>query len=140
MAWSYRHYPLLDLLVTHGSGVLSDRDYTVGVKALRQDATAIAATRRVSDYTQVDRFEITEASLKALQRPQPLPGRHAILIFSPSGESVFERHLRKILAGNVKLFISRQEAVDWLNEGVSPGRMISFADTLPPADLPPLRT
>jgi len=136
MSWSYRHYPRLDMLVTHGSGLLSDRDYTVGVMALRQDATAIAATRRFSDYSQIDRFEVTEASLKTLQRELPLPGRHAFLIFSPAGESVFEQHLRTILAGNLRLFFDRQEAVDWLNEDMPPEKVFSVAATLPRTLLP----
>ena len=137
MAWSYRYLAHLDALIVSGTGVLADCDYVEGVHALRADARAVGAPRRFSDYARVDRFEVTERSLDALQRPQALPGRHAFLIFSPSGESVFERHVRKILAGNVKLFVNRQEAVDWLNQDMPREKLLTLADTLPPDESPP---
>lgn len=137
MPWSYRYIAPLDTLVVSGTGVLSDADYTNGVQALRGDTRSIGAKRRFSDYTRVDRFEVTERSLEALRRSRPLEGRHAFLIFSPLGESEFERHVRKILAGNVRLFVNRKEAVNWLNEGVAADMLISVADTLPPDEAPP---
>lgn len=132
MPWSYRYHAQPDALVAHASGVLTDQDYTEGVKAVRADTRAIAAGRRFSDYSRVNRFEVTDKSLKALQRPKPLSGKHAFFIFNPAGESVFEQHLRLILAGNVRLFFSRKEALNWLNEGLPPDQRLAVEETLPP--------
>lgn len=133
MGFSYRYDARSNTLFVRGTGVLTSEEFVAGIARLRADTGTVFPfeCRRFGDYGAVNMFDVSQPVLDQLFGPtwKPPPGRHAILMFRPLGASAFEDYLRRLLSNNCRFFIDRQLALDWLNEGVSPGMVITMSES-----------
>lgn len=133
MPWKYLYDKASDVFVATAWGVISSDDLIAGLTRLRHEPEFHQNVRRFGDYANVDRFELSEkflAEYARLEAALPANGRYAILSFSPSGSTRFQHFISEKSSGPQRIFISRQEAVDWLNEGVPPEKRLTVAATM----------
>ena len=134
MPWTHKYNARADTFITRASGVITDEVAIVGVRNRLCDPNVHEGVRHFYDFADVDRYETTDHAVEALlpdEARQPKQGRRAYLMFNPAGAAEYERHMRRLLTENVRVFYSRQEAVDWLNEGMPADKMLTIEDTLP---------
>jgi hypothetical protein len=128
MAWAYRYLPHRDLFIFHATGVLTEEVLLENISRAFADPHFRPAMRVFNDYSAVDEFKVsveTLATVAAIPAVRGIRGRHAFLMFAPIGSGSFRAYVESLGSEYLKVFRDRQEAYDWLNEGVPAEKRIS---------------
>lgn len=130
--WIYHYDSPSGVFVATAWGVVRDTEILQGLLQLRADPKFTADSRRFGDYAHVDRFDLGSNFLKEYERvnqEHPAMGKYAILRYYPAGTTQFDRFLIGSSLGQRRVFIDRQEAVDWLNDGITPSQHLTLEAT-----------
>ena len=116
------------------SGTITDADLRDGILRVLDDKAFHPDVRIFEDFTQVDQFQMsreTVAELCSNDKVTSLRGRYAQLMFSPKGSMLLADSLSTPASSRFRRFHKRQAALDWLNEGVAPSKVVTLEASLP---------
>lgn len=127
MPFVHHHVPKCEAVVFVGAGLLTDDELLTGANRALGDPNYRADCRIFFDFGGVDEFRV---STQVLENPavagifRAPTGRRAFLMFSPLGSTTLRNAI--LIAGhqNLKVFSDRRAAYEWLNEGLSPDKIL----------------
>ena len=134
MPLSFRYDSVADVMFVTASGVLTDGELREGILRVLDDKAFHSKVRIFEDFTSVDEFRVSKRTIAELcshERVVTLRGRYAQLIFSPKGSMLLADSLVVVDSARFGRFYKRQEALDWLNQGMKEPKIISFEASLP---------
>lgn len=129
MPCEYRYQPRHDFFIFHAKGEVYDADLISGNHAVVSDPCFRPDSRAFLDFAAVEEFKLSPSwteAINAREAVQNIRGKQAFLIFGPLGSQQFHDYLKSLCCSvYFRMFTNRNDAYDWLNEGLPPEKHIS---------------
>ncbi len=134
MPFSYTSYPEKDFVVIRAKGNVTEEGMISIARSIAQDPQCRSIGRFLydgSDVTGHDLFSLSVSKAAGFLKAAP-QARRAFLLARSTDLLVFDAYEAYCRSVNVippKVFFEREQALDYLNEGVPPGKVIGMAES-----------
>lgn len=127
LPWSYTIDSQRGVVLTAGTGVLTEEELLQGLRALYADPGFKPELRGLFDYRSVEKLAISSETMATLARNRKYSAqsRTAFLVNRLLGFGLGRVYQTCVNDGQVMIAYQRETAVAWLNEGVPPEQVIT---------------